>query len=85
MDLVQRLRAGLVPAALHGLQGPQRLDRPVVTLGLAGGLTGEDGAGRRDRVDDVGLAIAAADLPVRPRHSITSTPASVRCRASAAP
>jgi len=60
--------SGLVRAALHGRQGPQRLDRPVVTLGCAGGLTGQDGAGRGDRVDDVGLAVAAADLPVRPRH-----------------
>ncbi len=64
MDLVQGLGAGLVSAALHGLQRPERLDRSVVALGLAGRLTGLNGAGRGDGVDDVCFAVAASDLPV---------------------
>jgi hypothetical protein len=64
-QLVQGLGAGLVRAALHHLQRPQRLDRAVVGLGRGGRLAGQHGAGGGDRVDDVGLAVPAADLPVR--------------------
>ena len=68
VELVERLGAGLVRAALHDLQRRNASTGPSWVFGVAGGLTGEHRAGRGDRVDDVGLAVAAADLPVRPRH-----------------
>ncbi len=37
-------------------------------LGGRGGLPGQDRAGGGDRIDDIGLAVAAPDLPVRPHH-----------------
>ncbi len=65
VELVERLGAGLAGAALHHLQRPQRLDRAVVGLRGRGRVTGLHRAGRGDRVDHVGLAVPAADLPVR--------------------
>ena len=67
-QLVDRLGAGLVRAALHDFQGAQRLDRAVVGLRCRGGLAGEHRPGRGDRVDHIGLAVAAPDLPVRAGH-----------------
>src|SRR5206468_2787762 len=54
--------------ALHDFQQSQRLHWAVMRLRRSGGLTGQHRSGGRDRVDDVGLAVLAADLPVGPRH-----------------
>lgn len=66
MDLVQRLGAGLVSAALHRFESAERLHRDVVALRYAGRLTGLHRPGGGDRINDVGLAEATPDLPVRP-------------------
>ena len=58
----------LVGAALHDLQQAQRLDRPVVRLRGGRRLTGQHRPSGGDRVDNIGLPVAAADLPVRPGH-----------------
>jgi hypothetical protein len=67
-QLVARLGAGPGSAALHDPQQAQRLDRPVVRLRGRRRLTGEHRPSRGDRIDDIGLPVPAADLPVRPGH-----------------
>ena len=86
VELVQRLRAGLVPAALHDLQGAQRLDRPVVALRdrrwpPRSGRRGPRRSRRRRRSCRAGGGPAGWAGPPRS----PDTPASVRCRARAAP
>ena len=66
--LVDRLGPLGAGAALGDHQRPDRLDRAVPALRRAAGPAGLGGPGGADRVQRVGLALAAAVLPVRAVH-----------------
>ena len=64
--LVDGLGPLVAGAALGDHQRPDRLHRPIASLGRPGRPAGLRGPRRADRVQRIGLAVAAAVLPVSP-------------------
>src|SRR5688572_16173860 len=64
-DLVEAPDSGLTARTFGDQQGPHRFHRPVAGLGDRSTATPECRSGRFDRVELIGLAVAATLLPVR--------------------
>ena len=67
-DLIEAADPGLTARALGDQQGPHRFHRPVAGLGHRSTTTPERRAGGFDRVEPVGLAVAATLLTVGSIH-----------------